>query len=61
MYKDEIFENAVLIGFDARQGYLFLIAGEDNADVYYWDDGYTFEESIASNAQHIVKWLLSVM
>jgi hypothetical protein len=27
MYKDEIFENAVLIGFDARQGYLFLIAG----------------------------------
>ena len=34
MYKDEIFENAVLIGFDARQGYLFLIAGEDNADVY---------------------------
>ena len=45
MYKDEIFDNAVLIGFDARQGYLFLIAEDDNTDVYYWDDGYTFEES----------------
>lgn len=45
MYKDEIFENAVLIGFDARQGYLFLIAENDNTEVYYWDDGYTFEES----------------
>ena len=41
----EIFDNAVLIGFDARQGYLFLIAEDDNTDVYYWDDGYTFEES----------------
>lgn len=45
MYKDEIFDNAVLIGFDVRQGYLFLIAEDDNTDVYYWDDGYTFEES----------------
>ena len=45
MYKDEIFDNAILIGFDARQGYLFLIAEDDNTDVYYWDDGYTFEES----------------
>ena len=45
MYKEKKKKNAVLIGFDARQGYLFLIAGEDNADVYYWDDGYTFEES----------------
>lgn len=45
MYKDEIFDNAVLIGFDARQGYLFLIAEDNNTDVYYWDDGYTFEES----------------
>ncbi len=45
MYKDEIFDNAVLIGFDARQGYLFLIPEDDSTDVYYWDDGYTFEES----------------
>ena len=45
MYKDEIVDNAVLIGFDVRQGYLFLIAEDDNMDVYYWDDGYTFQES----------------
>ena len=45
MYKDEIFDNAVLIGFDVRQGYLFLIAGGDDAGVYYWDDSYVFEES----------------
>ena len=45
MYKDEIFDNAVLIGFDVCQGYLFLTAEDDNTGVYYWDDGYTFEES----------------
>ena len=45
MYKDEICENAVLIGFDVRQGFLFLIAEDDNTDVCYWDDGCTFEES----------------
>lgn len=44
-YEDELFENVVLIGFDTRQGFLFLIATEDNPSVYYWDDGYAFEES----------------
>lgn len=45
MYSDEIFENAVLIGFSVQQGFLFLIAQEDNTDVYYWDDEYALEES----------------
>ena len=38
-------DDAVLIGFDIHQGFLFLIAGGDDARVYYWDDSYVFEES----------------
>ena len=44
-YKDEMLDGAVLIGFDVHQGFLFLIAGGDDASVYYWDDSYVFEES----------------
>ena len=44
-YRDEMLDDAVLIGFDIHQGFLFLIAGGDDAGVYYWDDAYVFEES----------------
>lgn len=44
-YKDEMLDGAVLFGFDVHQGFLFLIAGGDDAGVYYWDDSYVFEES----------------
>ena len=38
-------DDAVLIGFDVHQGFLFLIADGVDASVYYWDDAYVFEES----------------
>ena len=44
-YRDEMPDDAVLIGFDIHQGFLFLIADGDDAGVYYWDDSYVFEES----------------
>ena len=44
-YKDEMLDDAVLIGFDVHQGFLFLIADGVDASVYYWDDSYVFEES----------------
>lgn len=44
-YRDEMLDDAVLIGFDAHQGVLFLIADGEDAGVYYWDDSYVFEES----------------
>ena len=44
-YRDEMPDDAVLIGFDIHQGFLFLIADGDDTGVYYWDDAYVFEES----------------
>lgn len=44
-YRDEMPDDAVLIGFDVHQGFLFLIADGVDASVYYWDDSYVFEES----------------
>lgn len=44
-YRDEMLDDAVLIGFDIHQGFLFLIASGEDAGVYYWDDAYVFEES----------------
>jgi hypothetical protein len=44
-YKDEMLDDAVLIGIDVHQGFLFLIADGVDASVYYWDDSYVFEES----------------
>lgn len=44
-YRDEIFENAILIGFDIHQGVLFLKIEDGRAEVCYWDDSYYFEES----------------
>ena len=44
-YRDEMPDDAVLIGFDVHQGFLFLIADGVDASVYYWDDAYVFEES----------------
>ena len=44
-YRDEMPDDAVLIGFDVHQGFLFLNADGVDASVYYWDDSYVFEES----------------
>ena len=53
-YKDEIFLNALLIGFDLMQGFIVLLCGGEDAGVYYWDDAYNFKGSDDENNVYFI-------
>ena len=48
-YKEDLLDQAVIIGDDLMQGFFVLICEGQNSGVYYWDDAYNFECSTDEN------------
>ena len=45
LFRDELVDDAIIIGDSIENGIIVLICSGENKGVYYWDHAYTFEQS----------------
>lgn len=52
--KEDLFENALIIGDDILQGMIVLICSGNSKGIYYWDDAYNFESSNDDSNMYLI-------